>query len=136
MSSKLKAILRLEVPVIVRIAERSMGLSDVLNLVPGSIIEMGKSVEEDLDLLVNNKVIGRGVAVKVGENFGLKVTRLGSQQQRVDALGGRASGAGGIAPDGPAGSHTGVARSASDAAAPPAPLPHPATGAAAHGAAA
>ncbi|MCL4210380.1 MAG: FliM/FliN family flagellar motor switch protein [Phycisphaeraceae bacterium] len=135
MSSKLNAILRLEVPVIVRIAERSMGLSDVLNLVPGSIIEMNKSVEEDLDLLVNNKVIGRGVAVKVGENFGLKVTRLGTQQQRVDALGGRASGAGGTVSGGGEGAGQGVAAPGAEGAT-PAPLPHPAAGAAAHGAAA
>jgi flagellar motor switch protein FliN/FliY len=87
MASDLSAILRLEVPVIVRLAERQMKLADVLALVPGSIIELPKNADEPLDLLVNNKQIGRGSAAKVGENFGLRVTLVGDARARIAALG-------------------------------------------------
>ena len=87
MASDLSAILRLEVPVIVRLGERMMTLSEVLGLVPGAIIELPKNSEEELDLLVNNKQIGTGTAVKVIENFGIRITYIGDIKERIQALG-------------------------------------------------
>lgn len=81
------AILKLEVPVIVRLAHRKMKLSEVLNLQPGSMVDLPKLADEPLDLMVNNKLIGRGTAVKVGENFGLKVAAVGDAAARIRALG-------------------------------------------------
>jgi flagellar motor switch protein FliN/FliY len=86
--ARIQAVMRLEVPVIVQIARRRMSVEDVLALAPGSIIELPKSVEEDLEILVNNKPIGTGRAVKVGENFGVRVSFIGDLRQRVAALGG------------------------------------------------
>lgn len=82
-------ILRLEVPVIVRLAERTMPLSEILGLSTGAIIEFDKPSDSQLDLMINNKCIGLGSAVKVGENFGLRVTEVGSVVDRIHALGGR-----------------------------------------------
>lgn len=87
MSSKLDRILSLEVPIIVRLGERRMALGDVLAIIPGAIIELPKGADEELDLLVNNKVIGSGTAVKVGENFGLRVSFVGDVKERIRALG-------------------------------------------------
>lgn len=87
MPSDLSSILRLEVPVIVRLAERQMKVADVLALVPGSIIELPKNAEDALDLMVNNKQVGLGTAAKVGENFGLRITYLGDVRSRIEALG-------------------------------------------------
>jgi flagellar motor switch protein FliN/FliY len=80
-------ILKIEVPVVVRVGERQMRMSEVLALVPGSIIELNKRAEDELDLLINNKQIGSGNAVKVGENFGLRVTYIGDVRERIEALG-------------------------------------------------
>ncbi|MCA9293366.1 MAG: FliM/FliN family flagellar motor switch protein [Phycisphaerales bacterium] len=85
MDATLDRILKLRVPVIVRLGERRMSLGDVVRLVPGSIIELPKNAEEELELLVNNRVIGAGTAVKVAENFGLRLTRLGSPKARAVA---------------------------------------------------
>jgi flagellar motor switch protein FliN/FliY len=86
MASDLSAVLRLEVPVIVRLGERSMGLSEVVGLAPGAIIELPKNVNAELDLLVNNKQVGTGVAVKVGENFGIRISYIGDVRERIEAL--------------------------------------------------
>ena len=75
--ASLHAILKLRVPVIVRLGERSMSLGEVVSLVPGSIIELPKNADDELDLLVNDKPIGAGAAVKVGEKFGLRISQLG-----------------------------------------------------------
>jgi flagellar motor switch protein FliN/FliY len=86
-ASDVRAILALEVPVIVRVGERVLTLGEVISLVPGAIIELAKHAEDELDLLVNNKQIGTGTAVKVGENFGLRISFIGDVRQRIAALG-------------------------------------------------
>ncbi len=85
-------ILQLQVPVIVRIGHRRMPVGEVLNLSPGSIIELTKGFDDPLDLMVNNRQIGQGTAVKVGEYFGLKVSAVGDAEDRIRALGPEAPG--------------------------------------------
>lgn len=87
MPNDVARILRLEVPLIVQIAERRMPLSEVTALTHGSIIELPKQIEDDLEVLVNETAIGSGRAVKVGENFGVRMTRVGGLNDRVHALG-------------------------------------------------
>ncbi len=91
MPSDIETILKIEVPVIVQIAERWMPVEDVMNISPGAILELPKRADDDLDILVNNIQVGVGNAVKVGENFGIRVTNIGDVQQRVEALGGEKS---------------------------------------------
>jgi flagellar motor switch protein FliN/FliY len=90
-SAKVDAILKLEVPVIVLLGERQMPVAEVVKLSPGAIIELPKPADDELELLVNNKAIGVGRAVKVGENFGIRITFIGDQRQRVLALGSAAA---------------------------------------------
>ena len=85
---ELDRILRLSVPLIVRLAERKMNCNEVMRLGTGAIIEFSKSSDQPLELLVNNKVIALGEAVKVGENFGLRIRQVGDPKQIVEALGG------------------------------------------------
>ncbi len=85
--SELHRILRMEVPVIVRLAERKLAMSEVLRLGVGAILEFSKSSDEPLELLINNKVIGTGVTVKVGENFGLKIQQIGDVKAVIRSLG-------------------------------------------------
>jgi len=86
MSRDPSAILKLRVPLIVRIGHRRMPLDDVLSLGPGAIIELSKLADDPLDLLVNNKEVGQGNAVKIGENFGIRVTAIGDAYQRLVAM--------------------------------------------------
>ena len=86
-SNELERILRLQVPVIVKLAERKLTLSEVMRLGPGAIIEFMKSNEEPLELLINNKTIGLGDAVKVGENFGLKINQIGDVKEVIRSMG-------------------------------------------------
>jgi len=81
--------MRLQVPVIVRLAGRKILLSEVMRLGVGAIVEFVKSSSEPLELMINNKVIGQGETVKVGENFGLRITRIGDPNVILQALSGR-----------------------------------------------
>ncbi|MFG0291705.1 MAG: FliM/FliN family flagellar motor switch protein [Phycisphaerales bacterium JB065] len=87
MKRSVEQILRIEVPLLVQLAEREMTLGQVLELTPGTIIELPKTAEEELEILINNKVIGTGSAVKVGENFGIRVNFIGKLADRIAAMG-------------------------------------------------
>jgi len=86
MAADLRSILKLEVPVIVLIGDRAMAMQDVVNLTPGAIIELPKPADDELNVLVNNKPIGFGRAVKVGENFGVRLTYVGDVSRRIHAM--------------------------------------------------
>ncbi|MBI1190413.1 MAG: hypothetical protein GC200_07015 [Tepidisphaera sp.] len=78
-------IKRLEVPIVVVLAERLMKVSEFMGIAPGAIIELPKTADAELELLVNNRVIGSGTAVKVGENFGLRISYVGDATERLEA---------------------------------------------------
>ena len=84
----LQRILSLAVPVIVKLAEQDMAVRKVLKFKPGSIIEFEQPFDADLALVVANRGIGMGQAVKVGENFGLRITQIGHIDETIQALGG------------------------------------------------
>jgi len=84
---EVERILRLSVPIIVKLAERKLSMHEVMRLGTGAIIEFFKSSDEPLELLVNNKLVAVGEAVKVGENFGLRLTQIGDVKHLIQSLG-------------------------------------------------
>lgn len=86
-ANELERILHLSVPVIVKLAERKLNVSEVMRLGVGAIIEFSKSSDEPLELMVNNKTVGLGEAVKVGENFGLRLSHIGDVRHIIEAMG-------------------------------------------------
>lgn len=80
-------ILEISVPVCAILAERSLPVETILKITAGTILEFDVPFGSDLSLVVGNKTLARGQAVKVGEHFGLKITAIDSLRQRIEALG-------------------------------------------------
>jgi len=80
-------IFKITVPVIVVLAETKLWMHEIVQISSGSVIEFEKNSDDPLRLLVNNRVVAEGEAVKVGENFGLRLTRVGSQREIIQNLG-------------------------------------------------
>jgi flagellar motor switch protein FliN/FliY len=87
MSTPLQTLLKLEVPLIVQIAEKAVTVRELEQLEVGAIIAFPKSADEDVTILINNATIGSGRAVKVGKHFGVRVSSVASPNQRLQALG-------------------------------------------------
>ena len=87
-ANELNRILHMGVPVIVKLAQRKMSLAEVMRLGPGAIIEFEKASDQPLELMINNKTVAIGETVKVGENFGLKISQIGDVRQIIASLGG------------------------------------------------
>ena len=81
-------IVTLLASLIVTVGSRRINVETVLGLGPGSILELNKDAEEPLEILINNKQVGTGEAIKVGENFGVRVSKMLSPKKRVEALAG------------------------------------------------
>jgi flagellar motor switch protein FliN/FliY len=84
----LARIFRMQVPVIVTLAERDATVGSVLSLTTGSIIEFDVRADSEFRLMIANKCVGTGQAVKAGEHFGLRLTRVGGLDRRIRAMGG------------------------------------------------
>jgi len=62
-------------------------LKDLLQMGEGYVVELDKFAGDPLDLYVNSRLIARGEAVKVGDKFGIKLTEVVSQSDRIAKLG-------------------------------------------------
>ena len=86
-SERLGRTLKLSVPLLIRLAHQSMSIGEIMRIGPGTILEFNRTVDCELDLMINNCQIGQGIAVKVGERFGLRITSIGNVKERIDSLG-------------------------------------------------
>jgi flagellar motor switch protein FliN len=80
-------ILDVELEVAVSFGETQMALRDILKLGVGSVVELEKSVNDPVAILVNQKPIARGEVVMVDGNYGVKVLEVESTADRIRSLG-------------------------------------------------
>ncbi len=78
----------LDVPIEVHIelGKTELAIRRVLEIGPGSIIELDRTAGEPVDLVVNERVVARGEVVVVDENFGIRITQLVSPEERIRQL--------------------------------------------------
>ncbi|WP_040211184.1 flagellar motor switch phosphatase FliY [Clostridium polynesiense] len=74
----------LEISVVLGRTKKS--IKDILNLGVGSLIELEKLAEEPVEILVNGKKVAYGEVVVVDENFGVRITNIVSNIERVKSL--------------------------------------------------
>jgi flagellar motor switch protein FliN/FliY len=61
-------------------------IKDILSFNTGSVIELEKLTDEPLEILLNGKLIATGEVVVINENFGVRITNILSQKQRIHNL--------------------------------------------------
>ena len=80
-------VMRMHVPVIVKLAGKKMTVEVVTAITTGTIIEFDKRADDELELKIRNKTIGFGQAVKVGEKFGLRIASICDIRDTIRTLG-------------------------------------------------
>lgn len=70
----------------IELGRTTMSIKDILALGVGSVIELDKMVGDPVDILVNNKLIAKGEVVVVDENFGVRITSIATEEERLDTL--------------------------------------------------
>lgn len=82
----LAALLDIDLPLVVRFARTELTLRALTMLGPGSLVDMGRSPDEPVQLLVGSQVIAEGDVVVVGGNYGVRITSLVSPADRLRAM--------------------------------------------------
>jgi flagellar motor switch protein FliN/FliY len=85
-SRRLDMLLDVPLEVNVELGRTRMTIQDLLQLGPGSVIELDKVAGEALDILVNGRLVARGEAVVVNDKFGIRITDIVSTQERIQRL--------------------------------------------------
>ena len=82
----LAALLDIDLPLVVRFARTELTLRALTMLGPGSMVDMGRSPDDPVQLLVGSQVIAEGEVVVVGGNYGVRITSLVSPAERLKAM--------------------------------------------------
>jgi len=82
----LDTLLDISLPITIELGRTKMLIRDVLDLGPGSVIELDKMSGEPVDLFVNDKRFAKGEVVVIEENFGVRIIELLKVDERIKAL--------------------------------------------------
>ena len=85
--SNIDLLMDVNLPVSIELGRTKMSISDILALVPGSVVELARLAGEPVDVMVNHKLVAKGEVVVVDENFGVRITQLITPEERIRLLG-------------------------------------------------
>jgi len=83
MPANLDVILDIELPLVVRFAQTTLTLQALSRLGPGSVIDLDRSPEEPVDVLVNGRLIARGEVVVAAGNYGVRIAEVLTADERI-----------------------------------------------------
>jgi flagellar motor switch protein FliN/FliY len=73
---ELKHFLDIPIQITIRLANRTMKVRDILQLQPDSIVELPKSAGENVDILMNERLVAFGEVLELEGSTGIRLTDL------------------------------------------------------------
>ena len=83
-----RSLLKISVPVSVKLVETRQPISRVKELALGTILQLDKACEDTLTVEVSGHPVAEGEVVKVGDRFGLRITSMVMPDEKFVQLGG------------------------------------------------
>jgi flagellar motor switch protein FliN len=78
---KLELLMDVELDVVLRFGGRNILLKEILDLGPGSVMELDRTIQDEADLLLDGRLVARGEVVVVERNFGIRITEVLPKQE-------------------------------------------------------
>ena len=85
-SNDIQMVLDIPVQLSVELGRTKVPIKYILQLAQGSIVELDALAGEPMDVLVNGYLIAQGEVVVVNEKFGIRLTDIITQQERIRKL--------------------------------------------------
>jgi flagellar motor switch protein FliN len=82
-TSNLDMLMDIELPIMLRFGSTKMALKDIAGLSSGSVIEFDRSVDEPVEVMLNDHVVARGEAVMVKGAYGVRISEIASRRERL-----------------------------------------------------
>jgi len=73
---KLDLLMDVELALTLRFGSRSMLLREVLDLHPGTVVDLDRQVKDPIDVLLDGRLVARGEVVVLNGNYGVRVTEV------------------------------------------------------------
>jgi len=85
-SREIDFLLDIPVEITVQLGITRMLIKELLQIGQGSVVELEKIAGEPMEILANNRLIARGEVVVVNDKFGVRLTDIISQSERLTQL--------------------------------------------------
>lgn len=85
-SRTMDLLLDVELPVSISFGKMQLPMRDVLKLTTGSIVELDRSVNDLVEVLVNQRLVARGEVVVVEGNYGVRIQQIAGPQDRLRSV--------------------------------------------------
>jgi flagellar motor switch protein FliN/FliY len=85
-SERIDVILDIDLPLVVRFGHTELPLKTVTRLGPGSLIDLGRTPDEPVEILVSNRVVARGEVVIVSGSYGVRILEVVSASDRIRSM--------------------------------------------------
>ena len=85
-SGNLELLRDVPLQVTVELGRTSKHIREILSFAPGSIIGLDKLEGEPVDIFVNDMLFAKGEVVVIDENFGVRISEIISQKERLNQL--------------------------------------------------
>jgi len=86
-SHNLDFLLDIPLEVTVELGRTKLIINDMLQLTQGSVVELSRNAGDTVDIFVNSKLLGKGEVIVVNDRFGVRITEIISQAERVKNMG-------------------------------------------------
>ncbi|MBY3787258.1 flagellar motor switch protein FliN [Photobacterium carnosum] len=83
---KLDTIMDIPVTISMEVGRTQISIRNLLQLNQGSVVELDRIAGESLDVMVNGTLIAHGEVVVVNDKFGIRLTDVISQTERIKKL--------------------------------------------------
>ncbi len=81
----IEQLLDMTLPVAIEFGRTTMTVQEILDLAPGSVVQLERMVGEPIDIFVSDRRLAEGEVVVVGEHFGVRITRVLTGQKDAAA---------------------------------------------------
>lgn len=82
-SGNISLLMDVTMEVTVELGRAKKQIKEILSMGEGTIIALDKLAGEAVDILVNHKLIAKGEVVVIDENFGVRVTEIVSNPDKM-----------------------------------------------------
>ena len=86
-SQNLDFLLDVPLNVTVELGQTEMIIDKMLQLTQGAVVELEKAAGEPVEIFVNRKLLGKGEVIVVNDRFGVRITEIISQADRIKNMG-------------------------------------------------
>lgn len=82
----IQMMLEFEMPIRIAMGKASVPLRDVLKMTTGSVLELNRTLEEPVDVLVNNCPVAKGEIVVIDGNYGIRILQINDRARKEASL--------------------------------------------------